>query len=58
MKWINLLKGFLMRFRDRDLTKRCKRCKKELTNPRSIIRGYGPICEKIIEARKQLRLFI
>lgn len=29
----------------------CKRCGKELTNPQSIKRGYGPICWGKLQAR-------
>ena len=35
---------------------RCKRCKRPLTDQKSIIRGYGPVCYKKEQQRLELLL--
>jgi len=32
---------------------RCKRCGRTLTNPKSILKRIGPICEKILIKKKK-----
>ena len=54
MNWPNFINRF---FRSKDIKKHCKRCGKALSDPRSVVKEYGPVCERKIEARKQLSLF-